>query len=1051
MSETLAERHSKDKLYSRNKSMEQLVSEAIDDWKVDVEEASRLQRKFIYEKECSKEENENCKIELKRETAQKLLDLVVEWWFNTLAEKIQERFVWLEKPKENMYSFFWIPREWVQRIEKKCNEYWINFDIAWFLKWYKEYFDKNLSWLDENIIWKIKEIIVIKLFKINEIIDERAAFVDEQIKKWNYKPSDRKKEIHNQRWIINSRLQDELSKINNSILPSALLMLKYSQNPKWIIDPDKWIIVSPTWEKKININFQVQEIKSMFETSKVDKNWNLDGDYFDDAIFDSWRSYDKRFWEANWITMCEFPSILNEKDKEIETNAQLYFMAAIWVQLAVEMWPAAALSIFPWFWTALWAMWWAAIWWIVDIADTFSSTEILLDIVQKMWFVDPNYRMDKTLIDNILAWIWILPWMTGLVKWKALWEFLRKLPAEKQSQFEETMFKILDKIRPKSIEKMWEVSFEISRWRLIIHEVWENLSKDDFLKIVNKLKEENVWITKIDISQIKDEKKASEARKLLSETLSENFPALSIERLIPWQRVVDISFSWWKHLNDYVSKEFCDLLVAKFKDRVKWNVKKAWTPPNHREVRSDYKHHTVTFDVNEDFTKMLFWGNTDRKEFTKEILADISDNELREIFEIIKKDPESTKKLNHLWLNPNSSTTEIRNAISKEVEWNFDFWIWTSVVDWEKFEDKSRAFYEAETSAKRWIEDWSIKAKEFSFDRVKDFAEKALSIEDDLVKNYKDQFVQIWWNFFKVIVTDHKTWEAIINPILLRHIRKDWEIGSKELQALVKQYIWALNEWFDFISPIVRWVEKNTAELDKSIREWVVDVKDLTHNNKWTYTKKALQMEIEGKPWTRAFVDIVDMWIMNLMDFRELAKKVRKWEITESKMMELLEAWWSVTQTFQKFVKWLEEHWIKISLGWDEWFMYSEKLSPDELSKIIAEELDKAWLRWRVTFSTETKDSKKIFDWLDSSTWQIKPIEQFVEWIILNDPELVNKGISIPSSIMLRVKEWAKIPEWISNLIDKEKILELYRTWTSNIKDWISLTRIKNQIIININ
>lgn len=1045
MSETLALKHANDKLYSRNISLEQLVTDAIDDWKINVEEASKLQRKFIYEKECLKEGTENCKIELKRETAQKLLNLAVEWWFTQLAKITQERFTWLETPKENIYTFFWIPKSGIESIEKRCSEYWINFDIAWFLNWYKEYFDKNLKWFDESIIWKIKEVIRIKLFKINEIIDERAKFVDEQIKKWNYKPADRKKEINNQRWIINWMLQENFSTLNNTVLPWAALLQK--SNNWTIVNPYAWWYLDTIWLK-------VYEMKNMF-WSKVNENWEFDSmfhmNYNPNRVLDLSNEMQKNIWETNNIGIKEVPSILNEEDKKIETNAQRRYIAAIFAQIWLEMWPAALLSIFPWIWTAAWAMIWAWLWAWIDITDTFSDTEVLLDIVQWMWVVDPNYRMDKTIIDNILAWIWILPTMTAIVKWKALWEFLRHLPAEDKWKFWEMTLKVLDVIRPKSIEKMWKVSFEISRWRLIIHDIWENLSKDDFLKIVNKLKEENVWITKIDISQIKDEKKASEARKLLSETLSENFPALSIERLISWQRVVDISFSWWKHLNDYVSKEFCDLVVAKFKDRVKWNVKKAWAPPNHREVRSDYKHHTVTFDVNEDFTKMLFWGNTDRKAFIKEILADVSDSELKEIFEIIKKDPESTKKLEYLWLKPDSNITEIRKAFSKEVEWNFDFWIWTSIVDWEKFEDKSKAFYEAETSAKRWVETWKIEAKEFSFQRVKDFAEKALSIEDDLVKNYNGKFIQIWWDFHKIIVTDRKTWEAIINPILLRHIRKDWKIANERLQVLVKQYIWALNEWFDFISPIVRWVEKNITQLDESVRKWEVTVESLTHNNKWTYTRKALQMEIEWKPWTRAFVDIVDMWIMNLMDFRELAKKVRKWEITESKMMELLEAWWTVTQTFQQFVKWLEKHWIKISLGWDEWFMYSEKLSPDELSKIIAEELDKAWLRWRVTFSTDTKDSKKIFDWLDSSTWQIKPIEQLIEWNVLNEPELISQNIQVPSSIMLKVKDWVNIPEWISKLINKEKILELYRTWVSNISDKIFLTRIKNQIILNVN
>lgn len=1053
MSETLAERHSNDKLYSRNISMEQLVADAIADWKIDTYEASRLQRKFIYEKKCSEEQNETCKIELKKETAQRLLDLASEWWYTSLVTKIQERFVWLEKPESNVYSFFWIPKEGIENIEKKCLDYWIDFDISWFLNWYKDYFQKNLSWLDENIVWKIKEIIRLKIFKINKILDERIKFVDEQISKWNYKPSDRKNEIHNQRWIINSMLQDELSFLNNSVIPSAWLLAKVSRWEK--IDKTSSMQISNRAWSVNSVDLEIIQARKMFE-SEIDWNWDfqnnlLNPNFTQNRLIDLKRNYDSKVADDNGINLWKVPSILSEQDKEIETQAQYYFMAAIWAQIFVEVWPAVLLSYFPGFWTAAWAIWWAVVWWAVDVGDMFSDTEILLDMVQNMWFVDPNYRMNKTIIDNILAWMWILPWATAVVKWKALWEFLRNLPADKRWKFEETMFKILDKIRPRNIEKIWDVTYEISRWRLIIQEMWNNVTRDDLLKIVNILKDENVWITKIDISKIKDEKMASEARKLLNDILSENFPALSIERLIDWQRVVDISFSWWKHLNDYVSKEFCDLVVAKFKDKLKQKVKEAWTPPNHREVRSDYKHHTVTFNPDEDFEKLLFWNHPDRKSFIKEVLWEISDSELVEIFSVIKKDSEVEKKLKHLWLTINSWVEDIRKALFKEVEENFDYWIWTSVVNWGDFESKSKAFYEAETSAKRWVETWKIEAREFSFERVKDFAEKALSIEEDLVKNYKWQFIEIWWVFHKVIVTSHRTWESLINPILLRYIRKDWEIWDKNLQTLVKQYIWALNEWFDFISPMVKWVEKDTKALNDSVREWVVDTENITHSNKWTYTRKALQTEIEWKPWTRAFVDIVDMWIMNLMDFRELAKKVRKWEITQDKMMELLDAWWSVTATFQQFVKWLEKHWIKLSLGWDEVFMYSEKLSVEELSKIIAENLDQTWLRWRVTFSTDVSDSKKVFDKLDSDTWQIKPIEQLIEWMILNEPWFVKKGIWVPSSIMLKVKDWVQIPEWIWKLINKEKILELYERWISNISERISLIRINNQIILNIN
>jgi hypothetical protein len=370
-------------------------------------------------------------------------------------------------------------------------------------------------------------------------------------------------------------------------------------------------------------------------------------------------------------------------------------------------------------------------------------------------------------------------------------------------------------------------------------------------------------------------------------------------------------------------------------------------------------------------------------------------------------------------------------------------------VLWENatFEDKMLAFYKAETSAKRWVETWNIEAREFSFERTKWFAKKCLEAKETILREFKNWFIEVNWENCKIIVTDLRTWKQWINDIILRYVRKDWVLPNGKIQQLVKTYISQLNEWFDFISPEVKWVEVDIWEINKEVRDWKVNIEYFTNNNKWTYTRKALESKMEWKPWTRWFLDVVDMWLENLKDFDEIAQKLLSWEITESEMIRLLDAWWSVTAKFQELVKWLKAKWIELSLWWDEVFMYSGKLSPDEMAKIVSENVDRVWLRWRFTSSTNLNNAREVFETLDKQTWLIKPIEQFIEWVILR----TKPWTRIPSNTCIRNSTWKEIPINLRDMVSEQNVLTLYEKWEVIIWNWITLIKQNNQIIININ
>ncbi len=335
-----------------------------------------------------------------------------------------------EKSESLIWEYFAIPKEEWEALKSKLENNWLELDIINFLVTYKNYIDNNIYWIWLQITDKIRKSIWLRVLKLSQIIDERIAFVDMQISEWDYKSEDRVKEIKNERWIINSRLKDSFSFVDNELLPSIQL-LKLKQ--EWIINSEK----IAGYSEEYDINFWIEEINEMIN-SDLDEDWNFDEWFFSTQdILNIKNEKDANFISDNKLDIkwVETASLLTEEDEVIEKNATKWFMLAIAWQIAVEVWPAAVWSIIPLAWTAAWAIAWAAVWWVVDWVDMISDTEVLLDLVQSAWLVDPNYRMEKTWVDNILAGIWLIPWMTVAIKWKKISKFLSKLPTEEVSSW----------------------------------------------------------------------------------------------------------------------------------------------------------------------------------------------------------------------------------------------------------------------------------------------------------------------------------------------------------------------------------------------------------------------------------------------------------------------------------------------------------------------------------------------------------------------------------------------------------------------------------------
>ena len=291
------------------------------------------------------------------------------------------------------------------------------------LKNYKKIIENDLQSLSSGIIAKIKKSIVIKISNLNSIVEEQIS--NEIDKYWNTD------NLKNQRWIVNSKLIEELSYVNNILLPSAQFLIKYNM---WIVDQK---ILTTYFEiNKIHIKLLIWEIEEMLN-AEVDNNWDFNEWIFStQRVLDMWwflwlfKSKDASFAEKDLLILPTKISFLNDKDKTIEVNAQKKYMIAVATQTAIEWWPAMVWSVFPWLGTVIWGIIWNFLWAWIDVSNTFSSTDVLLDIIQSAWLVDPDYRMEKTWMDQVLAWIWLIPWITLALKWSIIAKYMSKIPSD---------------------------------------------------------------------------------------------------------------------------------------------------------------------------------------------------------------------------------------------------------------------------------------------------------------------------------------------------------------------------------------------------------------------------------------------------------------------------------------------------------------------------------------------------------------------------------------------------------------------------------------------
>jgi hypothetical protein len=309
----------------------------------------------------------------------------------------------------------------------------------------------------------------------------------------------------------------------------------------------------------------------------------------------------------------------------------------------------------------------------------------------------------------------------------------------------------------------------------------------------------------------------------------------------------------------------------------------------------------------------------------------------------------------------------------------FNIWVWSRVVGkwWDK--EKLKSFYMWEISSRNNINQskfWDN--SNYNFSSIIEHSANAIKLENEIVNKLNWKKFDYNWTLFDIVVN----WK--ISDILIKYIRK-WEIISlnDHTDILVRRYINYLTIWFDFISPILSGDElENIENINKQISTWIINTELFQKNYKKTLTQKWLNKDSEWEDWLSIFIDIVEMWIMNLKDFRILAWKVNSWEIDENNSEELLKAWNSVTQKLQLLVNQISDNYpaSKISLWWDEICIFIPGKTKNETQKIINniyEYIVKNALKWRIISSIEPY-KQEIFDELDSFT----KVSKIFEWMI---------------------------------------------------------------------
>lgn len=294
----------------------------------------------------------------------------------------------------------------LQELQKNLGGFWIEWWVTQMLTQYSEYIEKNLWALSPDIREKIYHSIGIRMWNLWTLVDEVKTTQQENPENGA---------LTNYRWIVNSKIEGELWEINNKILPSALLLNTWIQDPEKIHDAESTIFTfNEFWEtqdagqQRQAMSYKISEIEDMF-AAELDSDGQFD-EWGVESLNQNATLQIDREEDANIFAAAggkkedlEGISLLSEADKKLEAEAMLYYLCAVGVQCLPYVWAVTGVA--------------------ADATDIVSSTDATLDGLKGMWLVSPEYMMEKTALDSLLAGAGIilsLVWLQAIAKSKKL-------------------------------------------------------------------------------------------------------------------------------------------------------------------------------------------------------------------------------------------------------------------------------------------------------------------------------------------------------------------------------------------------------------------------------------------------------------------------------------------------------------------------------------------------------------------------------------------------------------------------------------------------------
>lgn len=341
----------------------------------------------------------------------------------------------------NLFEFFW-----GEKIKEIANSLWeIGLDIKWLLIDYKELFENDLASVPED---KKSKIITAITNKISSIY-------------WDIKDS--LKEEGN-KWIINKMILNELSFINNELLPTLKIMELVKA---WEEIPEEFRHAYNPWKSGEWYNYKGQSNEDYIDfkyikkeldevlNSKVNEEWDFDEWFFSVQKIIDWTNSIHNKLLTKMGVENERISLLSPEDLEAEDKAVVWLVAMWIAQSTIE--------------TAFWPVWTIVSWWI-DLADWVGNSYVVVDILKSMWIVPPEFKMEKTMLDRFISIASFLPLVTQARTAKKINNFKEIAQAKKMAD------DIVDFLMKKNI---WFLSDP----KLI--DKLSDLSRDDFVRLNN--------------------------------------------------------------------------------------------------------------------------------------------------------------------------------------------------------------------------------------------------------------------------------------------------------------------------------------------------------------------------------------------------------------------------------------------------------------------------------------------------------------------------------------------------------------------------------------